>query len=702
MLLLCFISFAVFGIYNVIEVKSIYHQLTDEQIKKTTKETLDQNLAYLEMEATLIQQDFEKVEKNLLLLQKQSEYVFSQPPGQLNSLPKISLVNHPLGFYWEPVDRHNDRANIFISAHAKAKTGLIYKDLQKTKQLEPLLKQTIDNESTLKAVFFILSESAWIIYPAMDAPYEVAINKLPPDIIVQEHEFYYMADKSHNPEKTVKWTKNYNDVTQWGRVITALVPVYLPDGTFRGVIGADVPINKITTRIESLSLDTQNAYAFIVDQDGTLVAGNEDRFNSQFQSTFPLKLPHHEKTSNGTQRIWTDDAGEQYYILSAEIPNTKWTLHFSIPKNDMIQPIILQTDQQLSNKLNQFIHRLVLFLLCTSGLLIILSYAFSRRIIRPVKQLTKAIQQNASGMHGSQIQVHSYDEIGQLTLTFNEMSSTIHQLVKQLKLRADMLEEKVSERTKELAHSNEQLLHTLERLKHSEQARTELILHVSHDLKTPLTKIKGFLQVIKEYDLSEIKQKEYVELVLLQTNHIIALINDLFELSSLHVDDLHFEKEWYPIDFLVDHAIEMECKVHSDHSINITKTYEEELPLLFIDPKKMNRAFTNILSNAVKYAKPNGDVSIQCSIFMKNDHCYLIFQDNGIGISNENVSQIFDPFYRDERIKHEIIGSGMGMSIVQKIITGHGGTIDVKSKINEGTIVTISLPIKNPSPTKIY
>lgn len=697
MLFLCFISFTVFGIYSVIEVKSIYDQLTAEQINKTTKDTIGQRLAYLEKESTLIQKDLEKVEQNLLLLQKQAESIFSQAPSPFYRLPEIQLEKHELGFFWEPLHPEEDKANVVISARSNGEMDTIIKDLRKAKLLEPLLKQTVKNDSTLKAVYLILSESAWVVYPGMDAPFEVAINKLPPGILVQEHEFYYMADQAHNPEKKLQWTKKYSDVTQWGDVITALVPVYLPDGTLRGVIGADFPINKITARIEGLSFNEPNAYAFILDEHGGLVAGNEIHFNKQFHHKFPLDITKNMHSSSSLKQTFTDEAGEQFFLLSAEIPNTKWTLNFSIPEDDIIQPIIEQLKQQLSIKLEQFINRLLLFLIITSALLIILAYSFSIRIIRPINQLTTAIRQNASGSYGSQIAVETIDEIGQLTITFNEMSITIHDLIEELKLRADILEERVSERTKELAKSNEQLLDTFERLKQSEQARTELILHISHDLKTPLTKVKGFLQVIRGFDLPMSKQKEFIELILKQTNHIVELINDLSELSSLHVNALSFEKEWYPVDFLVDHAIEIVCKEDAEQTVKITTAYEEDPPLLFIDPKQINRAFTNILSNAVKYAKPAGAIHIHCDVFTKNGFCCISFQDNGIGIYEENLKRIFEPYYRENRMKNEITGSGIGLSIVKKIIEGHHGTIDVKSRLNEGTTIIISLPIEEPA-----
>lgn len=694
MLLLCFISFLVFAIYSVVEVKSIYRQFTHEEIKNTTKNTLAQRLTYLEKESTLIQKDMEKVEQNLLLLKEQAEYIYSQDQHTLFTSPELSLVKHPMGYYWEPTNQQDDTANIFISAQANFKEDSLYKDLQRAQLLEPLLKQTVKNDSTLKAAFFTLSESALIIYPGIDAPYEIANNKLPPDILVQEHEFYYMADAAHNPQKTIQWTNKYKDVTQWGWVITAVAPVYLPDGTFRGVIGADFPIKRITTRIENLSFKEANAFAFILDQNGNLLAGNEDRFHKQFNSKSPVKFSNTSKSSNSTIQVWKDSNGESHYILAAEIPNTKWILNFSIPENDIVQPIIQQANQQFSIQIKKFIYRLLLFLLFTSGLFAILTYHFSAKMTKPINHLTSTIRKHAAGTYGYQIQVQSNDEIGQLTTTFNDMSLTISDLIKELKNRADVLEDKVAERTKELAQSNEYLLHTLAQLKESEQARAELILHLSHDLKTPLTKVKGYLQVIKGFDLDVTKQKEYINLILLQTNQIVELINDLTELSSLHFKELPFEREWYPADFLIDQCIEILCKEATKQNMTITTDYEENLPLIFVDPKRMCRALTNILTNAIKYAKADSDIEIHCRAYTENGRCVLSFEDNGIGISEENLKRIFDIFYRENRTKSDIYGSGIGMSIVKNIVEGHNGMIDVKSKVNVGTTITISLPIE--------
>lgn len=694
MLLLCFISFLVFGIYSVVEVKLIFRQLTHEDIKKTMENTLAQRLAYLEKESTLIQKDMEKVEQNLLLLKSQAEYLYSQDQHTLSTSPELRLVKDPMGYYWEPTNQQEDSANIFISSQTNFKENSLYKDLQRAKLLEPLLKQTVKNDSTLKAVYFTLSESALIIYPGIDAPFEIANNKLPPDLHVQEHEFYYKADPAHNPEKTIQWTNKYNDVTQWGWVITAMAPVYLPNGTFRGVIGADFPIKRITTRIENLSFKEPNAFAFILDQNGNLLAGNEDRYKKQFNSKSPIKIANSNQSSNGRIQVWKDSNGESQYILASEIPNTKWILNFSIPESDIVQPIIHHANQQFSIQIKNFIYRLLLFLLFTSGLLILLTYHFSAKMTRPINHLTSTIREHAAGTYGYQIQVQSKDEIGQLTTTFNEMSLTIQDLIEELKNRADVLEEKVAERTKELAQSNAHLLHTFDQLKESEQARAELILHLSHDLKTPLTKVKGYLQVIKGYNVDVTKQKEYIDLILLQTNQIVELINDLTELSSLQFKELPFEKEWYPADFLIDQSIEIVCKKATKQNLTITKDYEEDLPLIFVDPKRMSRALTNILANSIKYAKAGSDINIICRANTENGRCVLSFEDNGIGISEENLKRIFDIFYRENRTESDIYGSGIGMSIVKNIVEGHQGIIDVKSKIHVGTTITISLPIE--------
>ncbi len=542
MLLLAAFSFLTLGLYTMLEVKSLSGTLTQEQINRSTKKTIEHKFLHLENEAKIIDLGFEKVEKNLKLIQQQAEFLFANTE-QVNFNKEITLVEMEEGYLWEPyIGIPNERANLFISSITAHAVDELIEDLQKAKQLEPLLKQTIDNEPILKGVYFILSESAWILYPAINAEIEVFNNNLPPDIRVQDYEFYYIADPVNNPERTIKWTNIYQDVTQWDSIVTATIPVYLPNGSLRGVIGADFPIAVITKQIQKIDFDEPNAFAYLIDKGSNFIAGDFTKFKK-----YKKDIVNHqaiEKIAGIEEGIKIiESQTENYFHLFSPITSSDWILNYIIPESDIINPIIFESEKHTEEQLTNFYHRLFAFLFFTIIVLVVLSYFFSKSVTKPVQKLISIIKRNPKGNHGTQIPVQSTDEIGKLTQTFNEMSTTIHQYVIELNERAEQLEDRVIERTEELQRANKELYHTYNKLKVSEKSRSVLILQISHDLKTPLTTIKGYLEVIKNYNPSAEVQKEYVSTILLQTNHIIHLINDLFDLASFEVANLKFEKE---------------------------------------------------------------------------------------------------------------------------------------------------------------
>lgn len=238
------------------------------------------------------------------------------------------------------------------------------------------------------------------------------------------------------------------------------------------------------------------------------------------------------------------------------------------------------------------------------------------------------------------------------------------------------------------------LKQTYSKLKRSEKSRSELIVQVSHDLKTPLTSIKGFLEILNKYALPQEQKKELIDQILVQTNQIIQLIEGLFELSSLDAEELKFQKEWMNIEFIMDHAIKT---VFSDgeHSHMILDTYyEDDLPIVFVDPKKIYRVFINILNNSIKYSSNQPKVKIKIAIYLNNKDVVVKIQDNGMGIKKENIDMVFIPYYREMRsVEKEIQGSGLGLSISKKIIEAHQGDMFIESEVDHGTIIYISLPV---------
>lgn len=678
------------GLYSLVQVHNLSEKIIDQQIEKTKTNALSQISLYLEKEAETVNLELVKVENNLKLIQKQAEMIFTKDDYSFSTYSDIKLVKSNQGYLREPepiIDKY-DKANFFVSSQAVNSTSMMA-DLKKAKELEPLLKQTIRNESILKAAYLFLSESAWLTYPAMNIDYEVATNKLPPDIRLQDYEFYHIADQAHNPDRSVKWTKPFQDISHWNWVIAAAAPVYLPSGELRGVVGVHFPIEYIKMKLNDIKFDEPHAFAFIIDNNGNFIAGQRNKPDDSYENHL---IDTALKKKKGISQVSLSQGN--IYLLSTPIRNNGWILNFAIPESDIIDPIVKDVKKETSIQIFSFSQHLFLLLVCGTLVLTVFSYRFSKTITNPIKRLTMALKESARGNFGKQIPVTQDDEIGNLTKTFNFMNGTIQQLIDELHDRAHQLEDKVLERTKELEDANNQLVDTYKKLKKSEQLRSELIIQISHDLKTPLTSIKGYHEVLMNYDhLSTEQKNEFMKLILLRLNHMIQLVNDLFDITAMDINEMHFEKEWIPVEFLLEHSLDMVSMNTPEQSIAVQCHFEADLPLLYVDAKKLNRAFVNILENAIKYSKNKEEIKIEIKAYQQNQDVYIEFKDQGIGISEENIKNIFSPFFRDQRAKNEnIIGSGLGLTISQKIIHAHQGEIFVESEAGMGTTITIRLP----------
>ncbi|WP_309224986.1 HAMP domain-containing sensor histidine kinase [Paenibacillus sp. JMULE4] len=252
----------------------------------------------------------------------------------------------------------------------------------------------------------------------------------------------------------------------------------------------------------------------------------------------------------------------------------------------------------------------------------------------------------------------------------------------------------MQKRTRDLQEANDLLQQTYSKLKRSEKSRSELIVQVSHDLKTPLTSMKGFLEILNKYALPQEQKKELIDQLLVQTNQIIQLIEGLFDLSSLDAEELTFQKEWINIEFIMDHALKTVFSDGEHANITLNTYYEDHLPLVFVDPKKIYRVFINILNNSIKYASNQPKIHIKITVYLNNKDIVIKMQDNGMGIQKENIDKVFVPYYRETRsVEKEIQGSGLGLSISKKMIEAHHGDIFIESEVNQGTTVYIMLPV---------
>ena len=280
--------------------------------------------------------------------------------------------------------------------------------------------------------------------------------------------------------------------------------------------------------------------------------------------------------------------------------------------------------------------------------------------------MNSVVQDFEQGQLDRRANIDTRDEIGQLAGSFNQMADTI--------------------------------VANMEELKKTDQIRRELIANVSHDLRSPLASIKGYLETlqIKEKDLTTETRREYVDTILNITNGLEGLVEQLFELSKLDAMQVQPQLEPFSIADLVQDVV-MKFKAVADNSnIQLKAEMADQLPQVFADIGLIERALSNLIDNALRYTPEGGTVNIGIESTNKKVQVYV--SDTGYGIDKKELPLIFDRFYRVEKSRAKTTGgSGLGLAITKKILEIHKSKIDVESKINVGTTFSFNLDAWGPA-----
>ena len=221
----------------------------------------------------------------------------------------------------------------------------------------------------------------------------------------------------------------------------------------------------------------------------------------------------------------------------------------------------------------------------------------------------------------------------------------------------------------------------------------ELVADVSHELKTPITSIMGYADTLLEGGYDEETQSKFLNVIASESRRMARLVTDLLTLSRYDSNKKKTQKESFDLGELVKRcqeklAIEIKKK---GHKVNCFVT--ADVPLVYADKDDIERVVLNILTNSIKYTSDNGEIKIYVG-FVYNDAYIKVF-DNGIGIPEDDLSRIFERFYRVDKARtREMGGTGLGLSIAKEILDKNGGSIDIKSKVGEGTEVVIRIPTK--------
>lgn len=298
---------------------------------------------------------------------------------------------------------------------------------------------------------------------------------------------------------------------------------------------------------------------------------------------------------------------------------------------------------------NMFFPRI--FYLCLNSVLVglILFFIVNHQLLKPIDALTKATKEISKGNFDVTVEKFRDDEIADFTDSFNKM-------------------------VKELA--------SLDYLK------KDFISNVSHEFKTPLSIIDGYIDLLEDENITPEERKEYLNTIREETERLTNLSTNALRLSKLENQEEPKNRQ----EFSLDEQIR-KCILLLENSWN-KKKIKMNVKLanvsIYNEPELLEQVWINLLNNSIKFSNENGTISV--NLLTKNKMATVIIEDKGIGIEKEKIERIFEKFYQTDK-SHSKEGNGLGLAIVQRIIRLCDGTINVESEIGKGTKFTIELPI---------
>ena len=407
--------------------------------------------------------------------------------------------------------------------------------------------------------------------------------------------------------------------------------------------------NRLRSEYGKLGITPDYRDLYILDMDGGYIAGTNDELGQSLIIT-PNMLAAMNKKPGDRQSFGLD-----YMDYAAYLSNDTYGLECIIYIKDNQEEM-----RNLSWSIFAIIVQVLLIGLLTA---VILSFFFARAITSPIQNITKSAVRLADGSFNKKIEVASNDEIGTLTITFNDMA--------------------------------EKLKYMLDQSDELDKVRREFIANVSHELRTPLANIYGAAETIEENRVPSDVKARCLNIILTESERMKKIVQDLLVIVRLDDNKMMWQfTRVNPVEIAENINEAMHGEAEKNGQAMILQT-GEDIPGVYADKARIEQVLVNIVSNAIKYTPKGGRIEFSVR---KSQEPGVIFavKDNGTGIPEEDLPRIFERFYRVEKARSsEAGGTGLGLSIAKEIVDAHSGRITVDSAPGKGTEVIIILP-QNP------
>lgn len=463
---------------------------------------------------------------------------------------------------------------------------------------------------------------------------------------LQEDAFFRKAISSS--DKGVIFSQVISPKKRRGYVIHCAKQFYYGWRELAGVVVIDLDFEKLSDVVRSIQVG-QEGYSFLVDRAGSALIHPKYPPYKYHLGNYPdpsllalIKIMMQGRTG------WENYTfqGSRKVAAFAPIPMMQWSLAVTIPMEEFGREA-----QAIKTKVVQTVALTLLIALLGVSLL---SYNLSRS----VRSLVAATNRLASGDLAQEIPVKSRDELGDLTRSFNRMVRNLARIQSEL-VRSEKL-----------------------------ISLGRLSAGVAHEIRNPLNAMKGAMVHLQQRWADEPLIQQYTTLVSEEIDRLNRVVTEILYFSKQSLPRL----EKADLNSVITGTQAMLAEEAAQGDVNFVNALDPSLPLVSLDEHQMQQVLLNIIINAMNAMPAGGEIRFSTGLVKDNSkQVWLVVEDNGEGISGDSLPNVFDPFYTTKED-----GTGLGLPLSLGIVEGHGGVLDIKSRVGVGTRVTITLPLSGP------
>ncbi len=319
-------------------------------------------------------------------------------------------------------------------------------------------------------------------------------------------------------------------------------------------------------------------------------------------------------------------------------------------------------------------------------------------VIDPINRMVRAVYQIREGRLDTRVRGHMQGELDMLKNGINAMAKAIAEYHNEMQMNIDQATSDLRETLEQIEIQNVELDMAKKRAQEAARVKSEFLANMSHELRTPLNGVIGFAKQLFKTPLSS-NQSDYLGTIEKSAKNLLNIINDILDFSKLEAGKLSLEQIPFSLRDVVNETMTLLAPSAHDKGLELSLRVHSEVPdLLSGDPLRLQQVLTNLTGNAIKFTEQgNIDVTISLQKMVEHNQVPLRIQirDTGIGMSQQQQRQLFQPFNQaDTSISRRYGGTGLGLVITQKLVQQMGGTIEVDSILEQGSLFTITLGMR--------